>query len=380
MCRNDRNYPQPPNESVDVENTVTESTNSENDAKSSMITKAAAGDEQHIFKSLSPTSQFALLSVSMIILFSIHNVLQEAIMKLPNFKYGVMLGYMEVLGVTVCSFLERRYLTKETGHVAPLSQYTLLTACLLASSALSSSSLNYINFPTKVVFRSCKLLPAMLISTIINRRVFSTNEYTCAFLISIGLILFAAADWKLTPSFNSWGIMLVSLSVVADAILPNAQERLFKLGSSRLEVTLYTNFFTLIAMTVTTILSGDFVAVLKLATSSNELACYLAVYTLISYAAISTFMMIVKTYGGVTAVLLGTTRKAMSIALSFILFPKAFSWMYVAGAFCVLGGLTTISLVKQFKKEELSTHPDKLERCERLPIIEENEESIQQRC
>jgi len=379
MCVNDRNYLQPPNESIDVENAVTESTNTDNDAKSSLATKAAAGDEQHIFKSLSPTTQFTLLAVSMIILFSIHNVLQEAIMKLPNFKYGVMLGYMEVLGVTVCSFLERRYMTKETGHVAPLSQYTLLTACLLASSALSSTSLNYINFPTKVVFRSCKLLPAMLISTIINRRVFTSNEYTCAFLISIGLILFAAADWKLTPSFNSWGIMLVSLSVVADAILPNAQERLFKLGSSRLEVTLYTNFFTLLAMTVTTTLSGDFVAVLKLATSSNELACYLAVYTLISYAAISTFMMIVKTYGGVTAVLLGTTRKAMSIALSFILFPKAFSWMYIAGAACVLGGLTTISLVKQFKKDEPSTHLDKLERCERLPIIEENEESIQQK-
>lgn len=98
MCVNDRNYLQPPNESIDVENAVTESTNTDNDAKSSLATKAAAGDEQHIFKSLSPTTQFTLLAVSMIILFSIHNVLQEAIMKLPNFKYGVMLGYMEVLG------------------------------------------------------------------------------------------------------------------------------------------------------------------------------------------------------------------------------------------------------------------------------------------
>jgi len=387
MCVSEINYHQPPKEAIDVEDRVTVSTNVENDdrhpssSKSATIAKdAAAEDNQHIFKSLSSTNQFALLSISMIILFSVHNVLQEAIMKLPNFKYGVMLGYMEVLGVTVCSYLERKYMTKEIGHVAPLSQYTLLTACLLASSALSSMSLNYINFPTKVVFRSCKLLPAMLISTIINRRVFSSNEYTCAFAISTGLILFAAADWKLTPSFNSWGISLVSLSVVADAILPNAQERLFKLGSSRLEVTMYTNFFTLIAMTFTTILSGDFVAVLKLATSSNELACYLAVYTLISYAAISTFMMIVKTYGGVTAVLLGTTRKAMSIALSFILFPKAFSWMYVAGGACVLGGLTTISLVKQFKKEEHCIQPNEPESCETLPIIEENEESIQQKC
>jgi len=88
-------------------------------------------------------------------------------------------------------------------------------------------------------------------------------------------------------------------------------------------------------------------------------------------------MMIVKKYGGVAAVILGTARKAMSIALSFILFPKAFSWMYVAGAACVLGGLTTISLLKLAKKEQASSQPDpdELERCETQPIIEENVES-----
>lgn len=33
-------------------------------------------------------------------------------------------------------------------------------------------------------------------------------------------------------------------------------------------------------------------------------------------------MVVVKEYGGVTAVLVGNTRKAMTIALSFIVFPK----------------------------------------------------------
>lgn len=361
---------------VEIRETNSAEVSKDNEWTSKPTIAKATKDDQQFFESLSSTNQFALLSMSMIVLFSIHNVLQEAIMKIPDFNYGVMLGYMEVLGVTVCSYLERRYTTKEVGHVAPLSQYTFLTACLLASSGLSSMSLNYINFPTKVVFRSCKLLPAMLISTIINRRKFSPSEYTCAFAISTGLVLFAAADWKLSPSFNSWGIMLVSLSVIADAILPNCQERLFKLGSSRLEVTFFTNFFTLIAMTITTALSGDLVAVLKLTVSSKELACYLTVYTFISYAAISTFMMIVKKYGGVAAVILGTARKAMSIALSFLIFPKAFSWMYVAGAICVLGGLSIISLIKHSRKEEpvaqseSVTESDELDSCETQPLME----------
>lgn len=193
----------------------------------------------------------------------------------------------------------------------------------------------------------------MIIATIINRRIFKSVEYASAFAISIGLIIFAAADWKLTPSFNPIGLALVGTSVVADAVLPNIQERNFRLGASRLEVTLYTNFFTLIVMTFTTLWSGDFFGALKMAMSDHHLATFMIIYTTISYIAISLFMTIVKKYGGVTAVLLGTARKAMSLILSFLFFPKAFSWYYILGAGLVLGGLLVASLTKHLDKQKV---------------------------
>ncbi len=192
----------------------------------------------------------------------------------------------------------------------------------------------------------------MIIATIINRRIFKSVEYASAFAISIGLVIFAAADWKLTPSFNPIGLALVFTSVIADAILPNIQERNFRLGASRLEVTLYTNFFTLLVMTFTTLWSGDFFRAIGMATSNHQLATFMIVYTGISYIAISLFMTIIKKYGGVTAVLLGTARKAMSLILSFVFFPKAFSWLYVLGAGLVLGGLMVASLTKHFDKQK----------------------------
>lgn len=303
--------------------------------------------ETGFLDSMSTPTQFVVLTVFMFLFFGVHNVLQEAMVSLPGFNYGVMLGYMEVIGVTSCSAVERTFIAKETGRVAPLKSYPLLTLCLLGSSALSNWALNYINFPTKVVFRSCKLIPTMAISTFMNKRSFTSTEYICALSISAGLVMFAAADWKLTPSFNPIGIVLVSLSVVADSVLPNAQERLFRHGSSRLEVTLYSNFFTLIAMTCITIISGDLTGIIKHALSDPTLALYMVVFTAISYAAISTYMQIVKRFGGVAAVLLATARKGMTLILSFMLFPKAFSWYYVAGAALVLGGLLIVSLMKQ---------------------------------
>lgn len=46
-------------------------------------------------------------------------------------------------------------------------------------------------------------------------------------------------------------------------------------------------------------------------------------------------------------VLVGNTRKAMTIVLSFILFPKPYNWMYVAGGFLVFGSLVGNALMKE---------------------------------
>ena len=48
-------------------------------------------------ESLSPSQQFVTIAGSMFLFFGVHNLLQEAIMKVPGFE-GVMLTYMEVLG------------------------------------------------------------------------------------------------------------------------------------------------------------------------------------------------------------------------------------------------------------------------------------------
>lgn len=201
----------------------------------------------------------------------------------------------------------------------------------------------------------------MFVATVINKRVFSSVEYCCAFAVCAGLVMFAAAEWTLTPTFNPVGLILVSLSVIADSITPNLQESLFKQGCSRLEVTLYSNFFTLVAMTVTTLLSGDLVGIVKHAMEDRQLMIYMIIYTTIAYVAISAFMSIVKRFGAVVGVLLSTARKGMTLVLSFLLFPKAFSWCYAVGAGLVLGGLMVSSLFKQKKKAKKQGLDSKLE-------------------
>jgi di/tricarboxylate transporter len=71
-------------------------------------------------------------------------------MSMPGFHWSVMLGFMEVFGVTVCSGLELRLKGFSFARKAPLTAYAFLCLCLMSSSWLSNWALSYINYPTKV--------------------------------------------------------------------------------------------------------------------------------------------------------------------------------------------------------------------------------------
>jgi hypothetical protein len=112
----------------------------------------------------------------------------------------------------------------------------------------------------------------------------------------MGLVC-AAADRKLKPNFHPIGLAFVTLPVCTDAIFPNAQERFFWLGSLRVEVTLFTNILTMLAMTVTTLLLGDLFRLIAFAQTSQIACIYIGIYTFIAYVAIWMHMNVVKQFG-----------------------------------------------------------------------------------
>lgn len=137
------------------------------------------------------------------------------------------------------------------------------------------------------------------------------------------------------------------VSVVADAFLPNFQERVFDQGSSRLEVTFYTNVLCLTFMTIAFTASGDLPLAFAYATANPHALYLLVVYTFLAYIAITFHMALVKEFGGIVTVLVGNFRKAMTIVLSFLLFPKPMSPLYLVGGVLVFGSLIGNAFMKE---------------------------------
>lgn len=55
---------------------------------------------------------------------------------------------------------------------------------------LSNSSLGYLNYPTQVIFKCCKLIPVLVGSIIIQGKRYGPLDFTAAILMCIGLTLF----------------------------------------------------------------------------------------------------------------------------------------------------------------------------------------------
>lgn len=70
-------------------------------------------------------------------------------------------------------------------------------------------------------------------------------------------------------------------------------------------------------------------------------------YAVVAYVAISFHMSVVQRFGGVTGVLVGNGRKVVTIAVSFVAFPKPLSLAYVLGVAFSLGGLTAAMLLQE---------------------------------
>ena len=93
------------------------------------------------------------------------------------------------------------------------------------------------NLVPQVVFRSCKLIPTMVVAFLMHKQRFSIVEILSALAVCGGLVMFALADMSgSTKSSTVLGMSLQAISAVADAFLPNLQQKLFDQGGSPLEV------------------------------------------------------------------------------------------------------------------------------------------------
>jgi drug/metabolite transporter (DMT)-like permease len=89
-----------------------------------------------------------------------------------------------------------------------------------------------------------KLITVMIGSVVILRKSYAWIEYIAAALLVGSACLFSLGDIAVAPEYSTAGIVIVLISLVADALHSNTQESVLKEQKApESEVMLFTNMF-----------------------------------------------------------------------------------------------------------------------------------------
>lgn len=239
-------------------------------------------------------------------------------------------------------------------HVAHFKHHMFVAFCMTCSRGLTNKSLEYLNYPTQVIFKSMKLITVMIGSLVILNQRFTIFEYVSAVALVLSAILFSLGDVSTAPEVTGYtGIVIVCLSLVADALHSNTQEQLLKqYKSSILEAMLYTNLFAALMSWVWVIITGEFMPAYEFCAAQPIAYLLFIIRAAVIYLGVLCFVLMISTFGVVKATAITTVRKILTIIISFILFPKPISSRHVLGFIIFTAGIC-LSVYDQREKSKL---------------------------
>ncbi|XP_077990937.1 adenosine 3'-phospho 5'-phosphosulfate transporter 2-like [Glandiceps talaboti] len=284
--------------------------------------------------------RFLFCVVGVFFFYIIYGYMQELIFKLEGMKpYGWYLTLVQFAFYSLFGMLEIQTHAEKQRKI-PLKTYVFLAFLTVATMGLSNTSVGYLNYPTQVVFKCCKLIPVMIGGVLIQGKRYSVIDVTAVMCMSVGLILFTLADVEVSPKFDQTGVILILMALCADAVIGNVQEKTMKhYHATNTEVVFYSYAIGFIYILCGLIVHGGLIdAYTFFAKQPRQTYGYAFIFSVTGYLGISFVLALVKSFGALVAVTVTTCRKAVTMVLSFMFFTKPFTINYVwSGLIIVLG-------------------------------------------
>lgn len=234
--------------------------------------------------------------------------------------------------------------------------FALLSALLLASLSMGTFALKWVSFPVKVVLKSSKLLPAMLMGVLLLRKRYSSTHYLAATLLCGGVVGVTFANEGMASSApidassmqQTLGITLTLLAVCCDAVSPVIQEFLLRQASVPPPVLMVsTNGLALLGVSTAWLWNREWQqwnAAASQMGGHDRFAAVLTAYGLCSYLGIAFLLLLISTWGSAIGVAVTTLRKVVTVVLSFVAFPKQLNWQFAASGVAVLASIVLTSV------------------------------------
>jgi len=294
------------------------------------------------FSSSSPISpRFIGLCVLVFVYYIGYGYLQELMFTLKGFDNTAwFLTCYQFFVYAILAFIHLGFAGLEQ-HRASYHSYILLALLTVTTMGLSNYAIAYLNYPTQVMFKCCKLIPVLIGGIIIQKKTFNRYDVAAALCMSIGLIFFTLADSKVRPNFNLYGVIIICSALIADAAIGNYQEKIMKEHHvPNVEIVFYSFMFGFGFVLLGLLVTNNFFSSVEFWNKHPfQTYGYGLIFSIFGYLGIDIVLTLIKEYGALICVTVTTCRKAITIILSFTLFSKPFVFDYVWSGLIVLVGI-----------------------------------------
>ena len=264
--------------------------------------------------------------------------LQEGVWHVHNYKFSGYMTLWTAATMAACGQLERM-VAGDTTRVGSLRNYLKLSLLTLSGMYFTNWSLQYLNYPTRVLFKSSKLVPTMAMGTVMQARTYTALEYIAATGLVAGIVLFTLGDAELRPAFHPVGIGLILVGVAADAATGNFEEReFFRIAkpASQPEVIAYSSLFGTGWAIVALLATDEISEAVEHSLNHPKVIVLLIVSSVCGYISVTFVLLLINLYGATVTEMVKSLRKVLTVVLSFVIYPKPISDKYVVGGACVL--------------------------------------------
>mmetsp|Transcript_6907 Transcript_6907/g.10874 ORF Transcript_6907/g.10874 Transcript_6907/m.10874 type:complete len:325 (+) Transcript_6907:35-1009(+) len=238
----------------------------------------------------------------------------------------------------------------------PMLSYLKLSMAQSSASFCSYQALRYVTYPTQVIVKSCKMVPVMVVSTIIAKKRYNLRQYISVAGISGGIIMFMIGKSKSKSGLstnNPFGILLSCISLSLDGFTGGYQDKLKESHHpSANELALFMNLNSIPLLLIASIFTGHGKQGLQYCMENPLVLRDISLMCLFFSIGQHFIFKTVTNFGSLACTMMTTTRKFVTILLSVVWYGHALRQLQWAGVGLVFAALSLELYAKYVQEKE----------------------------
>lgn len=281
---------------------------------------------------LSRNHQLPCLAVLVLTSSILAAALQERVLYVPGFRYTGWLAFLTSFTYMALAMVER-VVERDLLRRGSLAEYVKLSFLTMGGMYFTNFSLHYLSYSLRVVFKSSKLVPVMLLGVVYLKKRYTVAQYVAVGLLTAGVVVFTLGDAKGRAFFNPVGIAFIVAGSLSDAMAANYEEKVFfsRMGCSASEVVLYSSALGSVWALLAEAFTAELLPALRHSWDHLEAVPLMLFASVFGYIAQSGVLLLIKHFGATAAEIVKSCRKVTTILISFMVYGKPWNGYHVAG-------------------------------------------------